>query len=827
MRLRVHKFSGFISPHYEISHKIHLTIVDKFVQKALKTYNKLRGVPRDGAEDFLDPALSAYRQNNVEDALRLLEEGLNLYPGSEKLLAYYLQISCKKGQFSRIASFIKSDNEPLRKTLLNLSISNSDNRRRIESGKKDGLAWLTEKIINSECEDVLAYWRIADLLEYAGRGANAGRIYKILTEREPRSAEDCVYASLADRRLGNIDGSFKRLELSLATYPEAENIKSAYAQLCYLQFDFDRYQKFRSLFCPEIEDKNAPILDFYRSVFKLTPPESFIMNFQKLELSCGAEDFQVVKEEFFSDFCAKTVTVNSAKISILFCRFLDLDKAFSEKLFSILYFKNWGTNDEAVKYLLTVIYKLTLPITPHRTSELEGVVKQFVIDAQELARKAVVLTEPLADLGKQWYAWQSLFCLNQPHLYRDAMAAFEALALRIWPRLDYTAPHIGASLAANATTERKIRIGFTVLDVMPMMSGLMDLLDKKRFETFFLRPGSAGNSKAASDWLARADNIVEYSDTDAYSAIKTIAEQELDILISGPSGPQILFPIIARLARLQMILLEPNWSNGFRNADYYISWQLAEPKNYKRFYQTPVSLMQNPPYWIEKSSLGQISPLRETDEEVRQRLLGLGPDERFYICPNVSPKIHPMMDEILCKLLVSDPGGRLVLLRSEHAISQALKSRIREKFVDQFERVIFLNTLNRSDAHALLLSSDCCLDSYPICGMSSSFDGLMLGVPIVTLPAEIPFGRWTAAIYEYIGVTGLTALDMDEYIGIALRLAHDKAWRLQKSAEIREKSSRYVESRASFEEFQQFLIQAWRRKQAGLPPGNWIAGKWQ
>jgi predicted O-linked N-acetylglucosamine transferase (SPINDLY family) len=276
-----------------------------------------------------------------------------------------------------------------------------------------------------------------------------------------------------------------------------------------------------------------------------------------------------------------------------------------------------------------------------------------------------------------------------------------------------------------------------------------------------------------------------------------------------------------------MILLEPNWSNGFRNADYYISWQLAEPKNYKTFYQTPVSLMQNPPYWIEKSSLGQISPLRETDEEVRQRLLGLGPDERFYICPNVSPKIHPMMDEILCKLLVNDPGGRLVLLRSEHAISQALKSRIREKIVHQFDRVIFLNTLNRSDAHALLLSSDCCLDSYPICGMSSSFDGLMLGVPIVTLPAEIPFGRWTAAIYEYIGVTGLTALDMDEYIGIALRLAHDKAWRLQKSAEIREKSSRYVESRASFEEFQQFLIQAWRRKQAGLPPGNWIAGKWQ
>jgi predicted O-linked N-acetylglucosamine transferase (SPINDLY family) len=185
------------------------------------------------------------------------------------------------------------------------------------------------------------------------------------------------------------------------------------------------------------------------------------------------------------------------------------------------------------------------------------------------------------------------------------------------------------------------------------------------------------------------------------------------------------------------------------------------------------------------------------------------------------------MDEMFCKLLEMDPAGFLVFLRGEHSPSQILKSRLREKLGRHFEKVIFLNTLEKVDAHALLLSADCCLDSYPICEMSSSFDGIMLGVPIVTLPADIPFGRWTAAIYEYIGVSGLTARNVDDYVSIAMKLAMDKDWRREKSAEVREKSSCYVESMASFDEFQHFIIQSWRRKQAGLPPGNWVAGEWQ
>jgi len=59
-----------------------------------------------------------------------------------------------------------------------------------------------------------------------------------------------------------------------------------------------------------------------------------------------------------------------------------------------------------------------------------------------------------------------------------------------------------------------------------------------------------------------------------------------------------------------------------------------------------------------------------------------------------------------------------------------------------------------------------------------------------------------------------------------LRLASDPAWRNEKAAELRKKSSRYVESSDSGKEFERFLMEAWHRRIQGLAPANWIGGKW-
>ncbi len=392
----------------------------------------------------------------------------------------------------------------------------------------------------------------------------------------------------------------------------------------------------------------------------------------------------------------------------------------------------------------------------------------------------------------------------------------------------FTAPHVQDASNSHQRAGRKIRVGFIVHDSMPMMSGFLPLLDKDRFETVFLRPGKQGNSVAAKNWVARADKTVQYSDTDMYAAIDMIANEELDIIVSGPSIAAVYYPMMARLAPLQMVLLEPNWTDGLTHSDYYISWQSAEPVNPSDFYKTNVSYFQHPPYWIERPEVQEKGPITlEERTAVRKKLLNVGEESRVYLCANTPPKIHPDMDGLFRDILERDPNGLLVLLRGEYPPAKSLRSRLRETLGACYERVVFISTMSKDDAHMLLQSADCCLDSFPLCGMSSSFDGAMLGIATVTLPADIPFGRWTAAIYEYIGVTELVAKDRQNYVDIALRLASNKEWRDRLSLQIQEQASRYVESQISSKEFETFLGSAWDRKLAGFAPANWINGRWQ
>jgi hypothetical protein len=617
------------------------------------------------------------------------------------------------------------------------------------------------------------------------------------------------------------------LERGQAKNLEAENLSTLYVQLCASRFEFERYARFVKETNAIAIDLSSLMLNFYSDVIKSGAPEAFIFNFKEIELRCDSKILNSLKDEFISFLCENPQPSLKAKLIVFFCKYIDIDSEFSSRVLETLKGACETADDDRNGQALQVLHDLTPLMIPHCPIEPDEVVRKFILACQSLSISSMELEGPIRDMTNNWAPWQNIFCLVSPKLYGEAMSAFEQLAFKIWPKLNFTAPHVHKSRKSPAGVGNRIRIGFNVHDSMPMMSGLLNQLDKSIFETIYLRPGKAGQSDTAKNWIVRAEKTVEYSDIDTYSAVETIASEELDIIVSGPSMSALFFPMMARLAKLQMVLLEPNWTDGLTNSDYYISWQQAEPGNPSDFYKTAVSFLQHPPYWIEKPSEASrpISP--ELRIETRQRLLKLGSESRVYLCANTPPKISPEMDGIFCDLLERDKAATIVLLRAEYPSARNLRIRLQEKLGKNYERIIFLSTLGKDDAHLLLQSVDCCLDSYPLCGMSSSFDGAMLGVPTVTLPADIPFGQWTASIYEYIGVSGLTAKSRNDYIDIAMKLASDVDLRHQKAMEIKEKSSRFVESQATSEEFQEFIIHAWKRTLAGLPPANWISNGWQ
>jgi predicted O-linked N-acetylglucosamine transferase (SPINDLY family) len=808
-----------------------LLLKDGQAKHAEVIYRHLVARAPDSPQGALHSALAAYRLNHPKQAVDMLEAGLQKFPDSERLTEHLARICVEIHDVNRVTRFVAPEargEAEVCEVLFRRFADSPVQVNLIEYCAKNGLVELADQKlaqVQQTSKDAITLWSVAELLTKLGRRNEATDIYKRLSVRDVENGEDYYYSALALLRLEKSLQCLEVLERGLQGHPADSDLSALYMQVCARRLEYDRYLRF-------VESSGAgpgptlSMVDFYEWASRRAPAE-FIVNFKELELQLDAGGVELLKKRFVSFLRENPQPIEQSRVIVFLSRFLDLSPEFSaEMLNSILDVQR--TNIEqfrAFERLLRMLHDLSPPMIPHYPVEPGKTLRQFILASRALEENPVELVNPIVDMTVNWMPWQLIFCHAEPELYGEAMAAFERLAFKTWPKLNYVAPHAARNLLPAEKTRKKIRVGFNVHDSMPMMSGLLTQLNPELFETVFLRPGKPGQTPAARGWIERAGKTVEFSDLDTYAAIETIASQELDIIVAGPSIGTSFYPMMAKLATLQMILLEPNWTDGLTNSDYYISWRQAEPDDPSTYYKTAGAFVEHPPYWIEKPALsGHAWPVPpNVRAEARKRLLNCGPDVRIYLCANTPPKVHPEMDDMFRDLLERDESAVLVFLRSEY---KNLRIRLGEKLGKSFDRLIFLPALSKDDAHLLLQSVDCCLDSYPLCGMSSSFDGAMLGVPIVTLPSEIPFGRWTAAIYEYIDVSGLTARDKRDYVDIALKLASDTAFRSTKAAELRQKSLRYVESQDSSREFENFLIEAWNRKCQGLEPANWINGSW-
>lgn len=681
---------------------------------------------------------------------------------------------------------------------------------------------------------ILHLWSMAEGFSIEGRMKEAETIYKKLAKLKPINPLNYSYLALSTLRLGDVVMAYTIFEEGIKKYPEYELLRLYYFQICSIYYEYVRYSTFMKQLIDLGVNVDLSLNYFYEKAMKNEDPSSllrFIFCSNTIQSDCTPNDFTALKELFLEMLTKHSLSLFDAKCILYYAGCLDIDHDFllaiSKRLKKIFDHDHVDSNN--IIYTLKILQSLALPYTFCDKKNSDDTINAFIKNCKQLTLDSIILTQPMDDLLNSCSPWQCVFLLaDSSVLYQYAISAFEQFVFARWPQLNYISPHLIENAKTLPKQNKKIKIGFTVLDSMPMMSGLLRQLDKTRFDTVFLRPGKAGSSEIAQEWMSSANEIVEYSDTNTFLAIETIAAQKLDIIISGPSVASIFYPMMARLASLQMVLLEPNWTNGLTNADYYISWRPAEPALPQEYYKTAVSYLEHPPYWITKPASGVKRFLsKQTRAATRKKLLHHNSERTIYLCSNTPPKIHARMDDMFSDLLNADPNAIIVLLRGDSPIVNTLKARFKKKLKHNFHRMVFLPTLSQQDAHALLLSVDCCLDSFPLCGMSSSFDAIMLGVPVVTFPFDIPFGKWTASIYDYIGVDGLIAHNQDDYIQIALRVAKDVAWRKHKMKEIKEKASLFVESTPAFEELQHFIIHAWKRKISDLSPVNWINGVWQ
>ncbi|MGE3273378.1 MAG: tetratricopeptide repeat protein [Chloroflexota bacterium] len=127
------------------------------------------------------------------------------------------------------------------------------------------------------------------------------------------------------------------------------------------------------------------------------------------------------------------------------------------------------------------------------------------------------------------------------------------------------------------------------------------------------------------------------------------------------------------------------------------------------------------------------------------------------------------------RVVATVPGSRMIL-KSPGLNDPENQTRILAAFARHGvgpERVEILGQTPLLEHIAAYSRIDVQLDPFPHVGGATTFEGLMQGVPCVTLLGELIQGRLSASFLTQLGLTDLIAQTPDEYVVIAARLAAD------------------------------------------------------
>ncbi len=279
-----------------------------------------------------------------------------------------------------------------------------------------------------------------------------------------------------------------------------------------------------------------------------------------------------------------------------------------------------------------------------------------------------------------------------------------------------------------------------------------------------------------AEWRRCSDHFVE-----AQGSLpewqRCIAAADLDVVIFLDLGPDAVAQALAtrRYAPVQCTTWAFPATSGLSTIDYYLSSELMEPEQSIAQTHYTETLIRLPGL---ACSYIPDAPLIEAAATVPAKRKNAG--IRF-VCAQSHMKLVPAHDALFARVLAQTPGATATLSHGgSETASAALRARIDPVLMAagvESQRVEMLGQLPYTRYLSLLAEADVVLDSLHFSGCLTTLDALSLNLPIVTLPGTTMRSRQTAAMLHLLELSELIAVDHDDYVRIATRLAQDDLWR--------------------------------------------------
>ena len=324
----------------------------------------------------------------------------------------------------------------------------------------------------------------------------------------------------------------------------------------------------------------------------------------------------------------------------------------------------------------------------------------------------------------------------------------------------------------NKNRNKKIKIGFLSSDIKSkhsiiyFLKTITDNYNEDKFEIYLY----SNNRKSSEDETIRSIKSSINKNYDIFGLnnidlINLIRSDKIDIFIDlmGVTSDQRVEILKNRAAPIQIVWCGFCNSTGIEEVDYIISDPNLIYDSELNLYQEKIIFM--PKIWNCHSGI-EIERTFNESPFLKNNTITFGSFNNF-------SKINTPVIETWSKILKEVKNSKLILKSSLPRVTDLLSDKFQNKGV--LDSIEFINTLPNFEDHMLLYKKvDIALDTFPYNGVTTSFEAIWMGTPVITMKGYNFNSRCGESINKNLNMEHLIAENEMEYIAIAKEFSENK-----------------------------------------------------
>ena len=314
----------------------------------------------------------------------------------------------------------------------------------------------------------------------------------------------------------------------------------------------------------------------------------------------------------------------------------------------------------------------------------------------------------------------------------------------------------------------KIKIGFLSADIKEahsvtyFLKTVLRHYDKNKFE-IILFTNQIKEDKTSKEVISLVDKTINVGRYNDLKALNTIREHNLDIMIDimGYTSRNRIELYKTRLARKQIIWMGYCNTSGLKNMDYIITDPNLILKDEKKYYTEEILYL--PEIWNCHSGL-DFKRSENPAPFLKNNYLTFG---SFNNPAKINENVVNCWSDILKKV----EGSKMII---KCANRRRKLDRIEEifKLNGVLDSVTFHTRIDKVEDHLNLYKKiDIALDTFPYNGVTTSFEAIWMGVPVITMSGYNFNSRCGVSINRNLKMENLIASDEKDYVSKVIDLS--------------------------------------------------------